>query len=38
MGRAFIPKERRYADSGRGLGVCIGMIGEDKSSCEEVRR
>lgn len=30
IGRTFIPRATRYADSGRGCGVSIGMIGEDE--------
>ena len=29
IGRTFIPRETRYADSRRGCGVSIGMIGDD---------
>jgi hypothetical protein len=30
IGRTFMPSATRYADSGRGCGVSIGMIGDDK--------
>lgn len=30
IGRTFMPRARRYADSGRGCGVSMGMIGEDR--------
>ena len=34
IGRTFMPRARRYADSGRGCGVSMGIIGEDKFGCE----
>jgi hypothetical protein len=30
IGRTFMPRETRYADSGCGCGVSMGMIGEDE--------
>lgn len=30
IGRTFIPRATRYADSGRGCGVSMGMMGDEK--------
>ena len=36
IGRTFMPRARRYAESGRGCGVSMGMIG-DRFGCEVIR-